>query len=151
MESERTNEHAREPGKQEPLDAVGLSFSRKMRLTLAKEYAAVYEAKARKGRGPLTVFAMPNGRTHARLGLAISRKVGGAVVRTRLKRMLREAFRHEQHALPRGAKGSYDLVVNARAHDKGTLAEYREWLLGAIAALHKEWEKRASAEDKRGA
>lgn len=140
-----------EEGKNAKGGAPGLKFARKCRLNLAKQYAAVYEAKARKGRGPLTVYAMPNGLTYARLGLAISRKVGSAVVRTRVKRMLREAFRHEQHGMPSGAKGSYDVVVNARAHDKGTLAEYREWLMGAVAALHKEWEKRGSAEGKRGA
>lgn len=126
-----------------------LTFRRSSRLTLAKEYVAVYDAKARKSRGPLTVYAMPNGREYPRLGLAISRKVGGAVVRTRLKRMLREAFRHEQHDLPRGAKGSYDLVINARAHDRAALDEYREWLVGVVAALHKEWEKREEAEAAR--
>lgn len=149
MESEEAKKRGSEEGKNAKGGATGLKFARKSRLTLAKEYAAVYEAKARKGRGPLTVYAMPNGLGYARLGLAISRKVGSAVVRVRVKRMLREAFRHEQHGMPRGARGSYDLVVNARAHDNGTLVEYRDWLMGSVAALHKEWEKRAEA--KRGA
>ncbi len=46
------------------------------------------------------VFAAPNALTHARLGLAISRKVSPkAVVRNRIKRQVRESFRLHQHAL----------------------------------------------------
>jgi ribonuclease P protein component len=45
-----------------------------------------------------------------RLGVTASRKVGGAVVRSRVKRCIREAFRAERAALPRGA----DVVVIAR-------------------------------------
>ncbi len=133
------------------MSAPSLSFPRKARLTLAKQYAAVYEAKARKTRGPLTIFAMPNALGYPRLGLAISRKVGTAVVRTRLKRMLREAFRHDQHAFPPSPQGSYDLVINARAHDPAQLSEYRAWLNEALAALDREWHKRAAKEARHDA
>jgi ribonuclease P protein component len=46
----------------------------------------------------------------ARLGVSASRAVGGAVVRNRCKRVLRELFRHHQHEIPAG----YDLVISAR-------------------------------------
>jgi ribonuclease P protein component len=46
----------------------------------------------------------------ARLGLSVSRKVGGAVRRSRLKRLLREAFRLNRHRMSEG----YDLVVYPR-------------------------------------
>ena len=46
----------------------------------------------------------------ARLGLSVSRKVGGAVRRSRLKRLLREAFRLERGRLEEGC----DLVVYPR-------------------------------------
>jgi ribonuclease P protein component len=56
------------------------------------------------------VIARPNGLEHARLGLAVGVKAAGnAVNRNRIKRLVRESFRHRQPALP-----ALDLVVNAR-------------------------------------
>lgn len=48
----------------------------------------------------LRLSAARNDLGHPRLGLVVSRKVGGAVVRNRWKRLLREAFRLSQHDLP---------------------------------------------------
>jgi ribonuclease P protein component len=46
-----------------------------------------------------------------RLGVTVSRRVGGSVVRNRVKRLIREAYRRQKAAFPRGT----DLVVIARA------------------------------------
>ena len=49
--------------------------------------------------GPLfTLVAIDNGLAHGRLGLAASRRVGGAVARNRAKRLLRESFRRHKPA-----------------------------------------------------
>ena len=52
---------------------------------------------------------LPDG-TSTRLGLVVSRKVGGAVVRSRARRLLRESFRRHQHDLTQ----TVDLVLVAR-------------------------------------
>ena len=64
-----------------------------------------------------------------RLGLSVSRRVGGAVDRNRIKRVLREAFWAEAERLPAGA----DYVVVARP-DARDLTE-REGAVGVRATL----------------
>jgi ribonuclease P protein component len=118
------------------------TFPRSRRLTHDLQYQAVYGARVRKASGPLAMFALPNSLPHPRLGLAIGRRVGGAVERNRLKRLLREAFRLSQHDLPLAATGSYDLVINARAHKPLELDEYQALVRDLTSQLHTEWQRR---------
>ena len=73
----------------------------------------------------IIVFGHPNGLPHARLGLSVSRKVGGAVIRNRWKRLLREAFRLNRQKLPTGI----DLIVIPRAGKEPMLASLSESLV----------------------
>jgi ribonuclease P protein component len=108
------------------------TFPKSHRLGGRYEFSAVFEHKTRESRGPLTLYAKPNDRGHCRLGISISRKVGTAVRRNRIKRLLRESFRLMQHDLPRG----YDLVIVVRPHAPLMLAEYQRLLCTLAIKLH---------------
>jgi ribonuclease P protein component len=95
-------------------DRLRYTFPRWRRLTRSADYERVFEAKQVFIDRELIVHAAPNGGRPTRLGMAISRKVGRAVRRNLIKRLMREAFRLNQHRFPDGL----DLVVVPR---KGAL------------------------------
>lgn len=121
------------------------TFRKRDRLTLAREYQGTYRAGVRKVRGPLIVFARPNGLDRSRLGLSVGRRVGNAVARNRVKRMVRESFRTLRSEMPRG----YDLVVSVRAHEPLRLEAYKRLLSAAWVALDTEWRGRERRESRR--
>ena len=82
---------------------------RRRRLTSASEFDAVFKRGQRlSGRLFLLVFTPNRGRSD-RLGLAVGKRVGGAVARNRARRLLRESFRRAA----RGGRPGYDLVLVA--------------------------------------
>jgi ribonuclease P protein component len=106
------------------------------RLSRSAEFERVYRQGRSKANRFLVLYAFPRqedgeerGEDGPRLGLSVSRRVGGAVDRSRVKRVLREAFWAEAERLPSGA----DYVVVARPDALG-LAE-REGMHGVRAAL----------------
>jgi ribonuclease P protein component len=118
-------------------------FRQRHRLSHAREFAAAFEAKVRKTRGPITIFTLPNELGHCRLGLSVGSRVGNAVMRNRIKRLLREAFRLEQHEL--AAIGGYDLVVSVRPHAGGRtlpLPQYRKMMVELVREADAEWGRR---------
>lgn len=82
--------------------------------------SADYQLCYRGGRRRTEVFAnyhvRPNGGAFPRLGITASRRVGGAVVRTRLKRWVRECYRRSPL---RAALPPIDLVVHLRNEAAG--------------------------------
>ncbi|MDX2147777.1 MAG: ribonuclease P protein component [Planctomycetota bacterium] len=130
------------PGSEPPR----LTFRQRHRLTLDREYEAVYAAKVRKVRGPVAVSALPNTLDAPRLGLSISRRVGLATRRTRAKRVIREAFRILQHELPRwndvSGAGCYDFVVSLREINRLTELEMPRLFRELAWDAHREWERR---------
>jgi ribonuclease P protein component len=76
---------------------------------------AVQERGRRVAARYLTMLALPNTLNRHRLGIVASRRLGGAVVRNRVKRRFREVFRHMEPGSPdAAAKQGLDLVVIAR-------------------------------------
>ncbi|TAL73746.1 MAG: ribonuclease P protein component [Rhodanobacter sp.] len=93
--------------------AAGLP--RAMRLRQASEFQALRTSSGRLGGRCFHLRYRPNGLPHARLGLAISKRVSKlAVERNRLKRLLRESFRRVRAGLP-----AVDIVVMARNEAAG--------------------------------
>lgn len=85
------------------------SLSRDQRIVRSSEFRAVMATGAR-GVSPYLVAIRPTGVTGVappRLGVVASRKIGGAVRRSRAKRLLREVYR-------RGERPAGDLVLIAR-------------------------------------
>ena len=78
---------------------MDFKFTRHERLTKKKEFEKVFqEGKVIKD-GKVVLYVMPNSLGVSRLGLVVSRKVGNAVRRNRVKRLLREVYRLNKHLL----------------------------------------------------
>jgi ribonuclease P protein component len=106
--------------------------AKRRRISRSAEFERVYRQGRSKGNRFLVLYAFPRSDDDAegpRLGLSVSRKVGGAVDRSRVKRCLREAFWAEAERLPEGS----DYVVVARP-DARELAE-KDGTAGIQAAL----------------
>jgi ribonuclease P protein component len=110
---------------------AGARSPRRGRLSRSADFDRVLRnGRSQSGRElVLYVFPRSSDDQEPRLGLSVSRKVGGAVDRNTVKRLLREAFAYEGSRLPPGS----DAVVIARPA-AGELAE-REGLHGIRSAL----------------
>jgi len=89
----------------------GQTFSRDCRLTDSGDYQYVFADARRFGNPNFTLLVRSNRLDHPRLGLAIAKKsVKLAVNRNRIKRIIRESFRHEIADLP-----PIDIIAMCRA------------------------------------
>ena len=61
------------------------------------EFKSVYQAKHSYANKYIIMYILQNGTDTNRLGVSVSKKVGNSIVRHRLARLIREAFRSEEH------------------------------------------------------
>lgn len=79
-----------------------LRFTPKMRIRRHAEFSAVMRKGVRLTDDRLILWIRPNGTDYTRLGLVVGRRLGGAVRRNRLRRLVREGFRLSYRRLPNG-------------------------------------------------
>ncbi|MBI4457287.1 MAG: ribonuclease P protein component [Acidobacteria bacterium] len=99
-----------------------------------REFLAIYEKGKKVYSRNLVLYGMANNLQSHRLGVTVSRKIGKAVVRNRIKRRFREIFRRNKTE----DTPYMDLVVNARKSvTQLEFASLRDEFLGAVSRLGK--------------
>ncbi|PYT71719.1 MAG: ribonuclease P protein component [Acidobacteria bacterium] len=92
-----------------------MTFPREARLVRRGDFDAVYRAGKRRSSSHFTVFFRANELPQSRFGVSIKKALGGAVVRNRIRRRLREIVRCHRREIPAG----WDMVI----HPKSTAAK----------------------------
>lgn len=107
------------------------TFPSYLRLRRPDDFRRVYEYRRSGSDGRIILYGRPNDLPHLRLGLSVSRKVGRAHHRNRLRRLYREAFRLLQHELPTGL----DLIIIPRGKDEPSLEQIQQSLRHLVLQL----------------
>ncbi len=94
---------------------MGRGFPREARLVRRGDFDTVYRAAKRFSSSHFTVFVRPNELALNRFGFSIKKALGGAVVRNRIRRRLREMVRCHRQEIPTG----WDIVI----HPKSSVAK----------------------------
>lgn len=110
------------------------------RIRTQADFDRIYRTRVFAADDVLIVNGDRNDLSRSRLGLSVSRKVGGAVVRNRWKRLIREAFRLNREAIPTGL----DYVVRPQKGATPELAAIGRALVSLAKRIAKRVEKRAA-------
>jgi ribonuclease P protein component len=107
------------------------NFPKSEHLRRPADFRRVYDRHCSVRADLLTLYACPNDLDHTRIGFSVSRKVGGAVLRNRLRRLYREAYRLVRERLPRGL----DFVIIPRGPIEPDLQYLKDTLVTLAAEL----------------
>ena len=86
------------------------SFSKIEKLLNREEFVNLNRSGRRRHTGHFVLIFKENGLSFARLGITVSKKIGNAVQRNRVKRLIREFFRLHRDLFPKG----FDIVIAAK-------------------------------------
>ena len=82
-----------------------------MRLVRKSEFDEVYRAGKRRSSSHFTVFVRASGQSSSRFGFSIKKALGGAVLRNRMRRRMREIVRCHRQEIPSG----WDIVIHPKS------------------------------------
>ncbi len=122
-----------------------LSFPKNKKLVSNTQFKAVLSHKRRRRFSDrlITLYIAENDCGYSRLGVSVGKPHGNAVVRNRLKRLLREAFRQSQESRRAGTGFDYVLMISPRRGKKSrtgataslpTFEEVKASFLALVAA-----------------
>ena len=94
-------------------------FGQEKKLKSNEQFKAVLSKNIRFSDELLTIYIAENNCDYSRLGVSVNKSLGGAVVRNRLKRLIREVFRLSQGQIPAG----FDYVVMVSPAWKNSIGE----------------------------
>lgn len=100
------------------------------------EYRHIYKIGRRKANRYLVLYFAETNLGYSRIGLSVSRKLGNAVTRNRIKRLIREIVRADEYSILKEA--SMDIVVVARQGMVGVkMSEAREALTNLVRSVER--------------
>ncbi|MDP5276079.1 ribonuclease P protein component [Chengkuizengella axinellae] len=82
----------------------------KFRLKKREDFNFIYRYGKSTANHQFVVYYKQNSIHHFRLGISVSKKTGNAVVRNRMRRVIKEIARHHEDKI----KGGYDLIIIVR-------------------------------------
>jgi ribonuclease P protein component len=93
-----------------PSNKPRLDFPRNCRLVRRSDFDAVYRDGRRRSSPIFLVFLRPNGHEISRFGMSVKKAQGGAVLRNRIRRRVREVLRLHRREIALG----WDIVIHPR-------------------------------------
>ena len=108
-------------------------MSKIITLKNSREFGSVYNTRNSAANKYLVMYLRDNGLEYNRLGISVSKKVGNSVVRHRVTRLVREAYRLNRDNIDVG----YDIVIVARPASKDKKCQDIESALMHLCGLKK--------------